>query len=93
MPRPGYEANDDAHLDDDDLLSKFDPEVRTELFERLSSNSITQAHLVQLYRLHSQVPEERDADSVAEILDVTSGMDAEEFKKWIDDRLERWKDQ
>jgi len=92
MPRPGYEEENDVR-EDDDLLSRFDPEVRAELFERLSSKTITEAHLVQLYRLHAAVPEERDADSVAELLDATRSMEADEFKSWIDDRIQRWKDQ
>lgn len=93
MPRPGYEAEDDAHLDDDDVLNRFDPEIKAELAERLNAGKIGQAQVVQLYRLITQSPEDRDADSIAEMLDTLEGMSSEEFKSWVDDRIERWRDQ
>jgi Glu-tRNA(Gln) amidotransferase subunit E-like FAD-binding protein len=75
------------------LLSKFDPDAQQELLRRMSDGSITNEHVVQLYRLLSCTPEERDADSIAELLDLTEGMAADEFGKWVDERIARWKDQ
>jgi hypothetical protein len=92
MPRPGYEHEDDSHLDRDDLLNRFDPDARAELAARLEDKSIGEAHVAQLYKLFTTCPEERDSDTVAEILDATAGMGAEEFAKWIDERISRWKD-
>ena len=93
MPRPGYEADDDATPKGDDILSGFDPETRAELQARIDKGGLTQKHVVELYRLLSVTPEERDVESVAELLDATEGMDADEFRTWVDDRITRWKDQ
>ena len=92
MPRPGYEAEDDSHLDGDNLILRFDPEIREELAKRMQDGKITDAHVAQLYKLVTNAPEERDADTIAELLDATEGMGGEEFKKWVDDRITRWKD-
>ena len=71
MPRPGYEANDDARLDaGSDLLDAFDPETRADLVHRLQEGTITRAHIGQLYRLQSASPEDRDPESVAALLDT-----------------------
>jgi len=92
MPRPGYEHEDDSHFDRDDLLNRFDTDTRAELASRLEDKSISETHVAQLYKLFATCPEERDSDTVAEILDATAGMPPEEFGKWIDDRIARWKD-
>jgi len=75
------------------VLAKFDPDARADLQRRLSDGSITAAHITELYRLLSSTPEERDAESIGELLDVTEGMAADEFRKWVDERIARWKDQ
>jgi hypothetical protein len=75
------------------FLAKFEPDVQQDLMRRLSDGSITNEHIAQLYRLLSSTPEERDAESVGELLDVTEGMAADEFRKWVDERIARWKDQ
>jgi hypothetical protein len=75
------------------LLAHFDPEARSELQRRLSDGSITADHIAQLYRLISSTPEERDAEAIGELLDVTAGMAPDEFRKWVDERIARWKDQ
>lgn len=95
MPRPGYEIEDDGDfdMDQDTLLSRFDPEIRAELAQRLDSDRIDQEHIVELYRLITTTPEDRDLDSIADLLDSVEGMEGDEFRKWVDDRIESWRDQ
>jgi hypothetical protein len=79
-------------MDHDGLLSRFDPEVKAELMQRLDADRIDEEHIVELYRLISTSPEERDIDSICELLDAVEGMEGDEFKKWVDDRIERWRE-
>ncbi|MGD0094228.1 MAG: hypothetical protein ABSE73_30340 [Planctomycetota bacterium] len=72
------------------MLAKFDPEVGADLQRRLSQGSITTEHVAQLYRLLSTTKEDNDPESIAELLDLTSGMAVEEFRQWVDDRIALW---
>jgi hypothetical protein len=91
MPRPGSQAPGGAGAQGaPSLLANFDPEVGADLQRRLSEGSITNEHVGQLYRLLSTTKEDNDPESIAELLDLTAGMAAEEFRQWVDDRIALW---
>jgi hypothetical protein len=91
MPRPGSPApGGTGSQDDTSLLANFDPEVRTDLQRRLSAGSISNEHIAQLYRLLTSTKEDADPESIAELLDLTEGMAADEFQRWVDERIALW---
>ena len=91
MPRPGSQApGGTGSQGDTSLLANFDPEVRADLQRRLSAGTIANEHVAQLYRLLSSTKEDADAESIAELLDLTEGMAAEEFRHWVDERIALW---
>jgi len=90
MPRPGSSApGGTGSQGGASLLANFDPEVRTDLQRRLNFGSITNEHVAQLYRLLTSTKEDADPDSIAELLDLTEGMAADEFRDWVDERIAR----
>jgi hypothetical protein len=97
MPRPGYEPEEDLSFDDDDspqsLLANFDPESQRELARYLAEGSLTAAHVLQIYRLLTMSPEERDPDFVIGIAEQAAKMGSEEFKDWVNERAALWRDQ
>jgi len=94
MPRPGSPAPGAAAPQGAAaLLAKFDPEVRADLQRRLSEGSTTAEHITQLYRLLSSTQETRDAEDIADLLDQTATMTADEFRRWVDDMIARSRDQ
>jgi len=90
MPRPGSPAPGGAGPQGGPpLLAKFDPEVRAELQRRLTEGSTTPEHIAQIYRLLSSTQETRDAEDIADLLDQTATMTADEFRGWVDDMISR----
>lgn len=73
-----------------DPLAGFDAELRADLQRRLDEGSLSAAHIVQLGRLLKSTREDNDPDSIAELLDLTAGMTAEEFRGWVDERIALW---
>ena len=91
MPRPGSPAPGGTGAQEGaSLLANFDPEVRADLQRRLGAGSISNEHVAQLYRLLTSTKEDADSESVAELLDLTEGMAAEEFRRWVDERIALW---
>ena len=77
----------DGNLDESELLSRLDREIRAELQRRLLDKSVTRQHVAELYRMVSSIPEERDAEAIEALLDGAAGMDADELRQWVDDRI------
>ena len=93
MPRPGSPAPGGTGSqggNEKGLLANFEPEVRADLQRRLGSGSISNEHVAQLYRLLTSTKEDADPESIAELLDLTEGMAADEFRQWVDDRIALW---
>jgi hypothetical protein len=95
MPRPGYEREEDDELDDSpqSLLANFDPEAQRELAGMLEDGSLNPQHVLQIYRLVTMSPEERDADFIIGVAEQAAKMDAEQFRDWVDERAAQWRDQ
>jgi hypothetical protein len=96
MPRPGSPAPGGTGSQggsEKSLLANFEPEVRADLQRRLGAGSISNEHVAQLYRLLTSTKEDADPESIAELLDLTEGMAADEFRQWVDERIALWKDE
>lgn len=93
MPRPGYEPEDDFDRDDDDqLIARFPIEAQRVIREGLQDGSITLAHVLQLYRMQTRMPEMRGAEAAEDLAEMAARMSAEELKEWADEQIDRAED-
>jgi hypothetical protein len=95
MPRPGYEPEEDLEEDHSAqaVLRHFDPELQNAARERLEEGLITEGHVLQIYRLISAAPEERDPENVIALLDQAEGLSLEDFRESVTRSLDQWRDQ
>jgi hypothetical protein len=95
VPRPGYEPEEDLEEDRTPLavLRHFDPEVQNSVRERLEEGRIQPGHILQIYRLISTAPEERDPENVIALLDQAEAQSLEDFRESVSRSLEQWRDQ
>jgi len=93
MPRPGYEPEDDFDRDDDDqLIARFPYEAQRVIREGLQDGSLTLAHVLQLYRMQSRMPELRGTEEMEGLAEMAARMSAEELKEWADEQIDRAED-
>lgn len=93
MPRPGYEPEDDFDRDDDDqLIARFPLEAQRVIREGLTDDTLSLAHVLQLYRLQTRMPEMRSAEALEDLAEMATRMSVEEMKEWVDEQIERAED-
>ncbi|HYF49262.1 MAG TPA: hypothetical protein VEJ63_07650 [Planctomycetota bacterium] len=94
MPRPGYEPEEDLEEDrtPEALLRNFGIEARELALEKLQEGKIKPAHVLQIYRLWTAVPEERDGDFVLSLVETAARMHVEEFTDYVSGAIASWRD-
>ena len=94
MPRPGYEPEEDLEEDHSPaaVLRNFSLEAQQLAADKLEEGSITPAHVLQLYRLWTAVPEERDGEMVLDLIETAARMNVEEFTDYIGGVIASWRD-
>ncbi len=76
-----------------DLLKHFDPDLASRLTKSLSSGAITAAHIQEIIRLTSELPQFRDAEEFESLLEDAEEMEASAFKEWVTRLLADERDQ
>lgn len=76
-----------------ELLKHFDPELAACLSKALASGTITAAHVAQIVRLTSELPQFRDVEAFESLLEDAEEMEASAFKEWVTRLLADEKDQ
>jgi hypothetical protein len=93
VPRPGYEPEDDFDREDDErLIARFPHAAQDALREGLAEQTLTPAHVLQLYRVQTRMPEYRDDEALTDLVEMSARMSAEELKEWVDEQVERAED-
>jgi hypothetical protein len=94
MPRPGYEPEEDLEEDRSpgSLLRNFTFEAQDLAREKLEEGAIRPGHVLQIYRLWTATPEERDGDLVLSLIETAARMNVEEFTDYVNGVIASWRD-
>jgi len=94
MPRPGYEPEEDLEEDPSPLaaLRNFDLETQAAAREKLDEGSIQPGHVLQLYKLWTAVPEERDGELIQDLIETAERMSVEDFTDYVSGVIASWRD-